>query len=41
MPESAPRGGSAGKVCVIGVVAMGVYPEPWVQAALRIAATLF
>jgi hypothetical protein len=28
-------------VCATGVVAMGVYPEPWVQAALRIAATLF
>jgi NADH-quinone oxidoreductase subunit N len=28
-------------VCAMGVVAMGVYPEPWVSAALRVAATLF
>jgi NADH-quinone oxidoreductase subunit N len=28
-------------VCAMGVVAMGVYPEPWVQTVMRIAATLF
>jgi NADH-quinone oxidoreductase subunit N len=28
-------------VCMVGVIAMGVYPEPWVQAAMRVAATLF
>jgi NADH-quinone oxidoreductase subunit N len=28
-------------VCVIGVIAMGAYPEPWVQAALSAAETLF
>jgi NADH-quinone oxidoreductase subunit N len=27
--------------CAVGVVVMGVYPEPWVQAALRAAAPLF
>jgi len=27
--------------CAVGVVIMGVYPEPWVQAALRAAAPLF
>jgi NADH:ubiquinone oxidoreductase subunit 2 (subunit N) len=27
--------------CALGVVVMGVYPEPWVQAALRAAAPLF
>jgi NADH-quinone oxidoreductase subunit N len=27
--------------CVLGVVVMGVYPEPWVRAAMRIAAGLF
>lgn len=28
-------------ICVVGVVVMGVYPEPWVKAALRAAAGLF
>ena len=28
-------------VCMVGVIAMGVYPEPWVRAAMRVAATLF
>jgi NADH-quinone oxidoreductase subunit N len=27
--------------CAVGVVAMGLYPEPWVQAALRAATPLF
>jgi len=27
--------------CAAGVVVMGVYPEPWVQAALAAAAPLF
>ncbi len=27
--------------CAIGVVVMGLYPEPWVQAALRAATPLF
>ena len=33
--------GTAIAVCAIGVVGMGVYPGPWVDAARRIAATLF
>jgi NADH-quinone oxidoreductase subunit N len=28
-------------VCVLGVVGMGVYPGPWVDMAIRAAATLF
>lgn len=28
-------------ICVLGVVLMGVYPEPWVRAAFRVAASLF
>jgi NADH-quinone oxidoreductase subunit N len=28
-------------VCVLGVVGMGLYPGPWVDAVTRIAATLF
>ena len=28
-------------VCVAGVIVMGAYPEPWVQAALRAASSLF
>ena len=28
-------------ICTAGVVGMGVYPKPWVMAALRVAATLF
>jgi NADH:ubiquinone oxidoreductase subunit 2 (subunit N) len=28
-------------VCAVGVVLMGVYPEPWVQAALHATAGLF
>jgi NADH-quinone oxidoreductase subunit N len=28
-------------VCAVGVVVMGLYPEPWVQAALRATASLF
>jgi NADH-quinone oxidoreductase subunit N len=28
-------------VCAIGVVVMGIYPEPWVRAALDAAAPLF
>jgi NADH-quinone oxidoreductase subunit N len=27
--------------CVLGVVGMGVYPAPWVDLAMRVAATLF
>ena len=27
--------------CAVGVVVMGLYPEPWVQAALRAASPLF
>jgi NADH-quinone oxidoreductase subunit N len=33
--------GAAITVCLIGVVGIGVYPGPWVNAAMRIAATLF
>ena len=28
-------------LCAIGVVVMGVYPQPWVSAVLRVAGTLF
>jgi NADH-quinone oxidoreductase subunit N len=28
-------------ICAAGVIVMGLYPAPWVDAALRIAATLF
>jgi hypothetical protein len=28
-------------LCAAGVVVMGVYPEPWVRAALDAAAALF
>ena len=28
-------------VCAIGVVVMGIYPEPWVRAALNATAALF
>ncbi|MEQ1574549.1 MAG: NADH-quinone oxidoreductase subunit N [Vicinamibacterales bacterium] len=28
-------------VCVLGVVGMGIYPAPWVAAAMRVAASLF
>ena len=28
-------------VCVLGVVGIGVYPGPWVDIAMRVAATLF
>jgi len=28
-------------ICTAGVVGMGLYPKPWVMAALRVAATLF
>jgi len=28
-------------VCVLGVVGIGVYPGPWVDAARRITSTLF
>jgi NADH-quinone oxidoreductase subunit N len=28
-------------LCALGVVAMGVYPEPWVRAAVKIAHTIF
>lgn len=28
-------------MCAAGVIGMGVYPEPWVQAALRAASSLF
>ncbi len=27
--------------CLAGIIVMGVYPEPWVQAFLRVALTLF
>jgi NADH-quinone oxidoreductase subunit N len=32
--------GTAIVVCVVGVVGMGVYPAPWVEATMRVAATL-
>ena len=41
-PVAVPRPlGLAIAVCLIGVVGMGVYPGPWVDLVLRIAATLF
>jgi NADH-quinone oxidoreductase subunit N len=33
--------GTAIAICALGVVGIGVYPGPWVDAARRIAATLF
>ena len=27
--------------CVAGIIVMGVYPEPWVRACMRVAMTLF
>ena len=27
--------------CVAGILIMGVYPEPWVRAFMRVAMTLF
>jgi NADH-quinone oxidoreductase subunit N len=33
--------GAAIAVCIIGVVGIGVYPAPWVAAAMRVASTLF
>ena len=32
--------GAAIVVCVVGVVGMGIYPAPWVEATMRVAATL-
>jgi NADH-quinone oxidoreductase subunit N len=32
--------GAAIVVCIVGVVGMGVYPAPWVDVTLRVAATL-
>jgi NADH-quinone oxidoreductase subunit N len=32
--------GAAIVVCVVGVVGIGVYPAPWVEATMRVAATL-
>ena len=32
--------GAAIVVCVVGVVGMGIYPAPWVDVTLRVAATL-
>ena len=28
-------------VCLLGIIVMGVYPQPWVQACLRVALTVF
>ena len=28
-------------VCLAGIIVMGVYPEPWVKAFMRVAMTLF
>ena len=33
--------GAAIAICVLGVVGMGIYPRPWVDAAMRAASTLF
>ncbi len=32
--------GAAIVVCLLGVIGMGVYPAPWVEATLRVASTL-
>jgi NADH:ubiquinone oxidoreductase subunit 2 (subunit N) len=43
-PEPVPvRGVLLGAilVCAAGVIVMGVYPQPWVQAALQAASSLF
>ncbi len=28
-------------VCLVGIIGMGVYPQPWVEACLRVALTMF
>lgn len=28
-------------ICLLGIVVMGVYPQPWVQSCLRVALTVF
>jgi NADH-quinone oxidoreductase subunit N len=41
-PIRVPRSLTAAiTICAIGVVVMGLYPEPWVQAVLRAAENLF
>jgi NADH:ubiquinone oxidoreductase subunit 2 (subunit N) len=41
-PLVVPRAlGVAIAVCAFGVVAIGVYPGPWTDAVMRVAATLF
>ncbi len=40
VPVPAPLKVAIG-VCLAGIILMGVYPEPWVQACLRVALTLF
>jgi NADH-quinone oxidoreductase subunit N len=37
----APALGLSVLLCVLGVVALGVYPKPLVMAALRVASALF
>jgi len=32
--------GAAIVVCLVGVIGMGIYPAPWVEATLRVASTL-
>jgi len=28
-------------ICLVGIIGMGVYPQPWVEACLRVALTMF
>jgi NADH-quinone oxidoreductase subunit N len=28
-------------ICLIGIIGMGVYPQPWVESCLRVALTMF
>jgi len=28
-------------ICLVGIIGMGVYPQPWVQACLQVALTIF
>jgi NADH-quinone oxidoreductase subunit N len=40
IPVAAPLAVSI-LICTLGVVVMGIYPKPWVMAAMRVASTLF
>jgi len=33
--------GAAIFICIVGVVGIGLYPGPWVEAVMRVAVSLF